>query len=97
MKKVKSAAICQTAMNAILENWPVALFHKSVLKQHKLKEITSLLGNTDSLVCLDIGSDNGVISYLLRQRGGSWKSADLDENAVHAIICHSHCKSTIRG
>ena len=72
-------------MNAIIENWPIALFNKSVLKQHKLKEITNLLGKTESLVCLDIGSDNGVISYMLRQRGGSWKSADLSENAVHSI------------
>jgi SAM-dependent methyltransferase len=72
-------------MSAIVESWPVALFNKSVLKQRKLKEITTLLGKTDFLVCLDIGSDNGVISYLLRQRGGFWKSADLDENAVCSI------------
>jgi SAM-dependent methyltransferase len=34
---------------------------------------------------LDIGADNGVISYLLRQRGGQWHSADLDERAVASI------------
>lgn len=72
-------------MNTIIENWPVALFNKSVLKQRKLKEITTLLGKTDSLICLDVGSDNGVISFLLRKRGGFWKSADLDENAVRSI------------
>jgi len=72
-------------MDTVVENWPVALFNKSVLKQRKLKEITTLLGKTDSLMCLDIGSDNGVISYLLRQRGGFWKSADLDEGAVCSI------------
>lgn len=72
-------------MNAMVEHWPIALFNKSVLKQHKLKEITNLLGKTDSLACLDLGSDNGVISYLLRERGGFWKSADLDENAVRSI------------
>jgi SAM-dependent methyltransferase len=72
-------------MNIIIENWPVALFNKSVLKQRKLKEITTLLGKTDSLICLDIGSDNGVVSYLLRQGGGFWKSADLDENTVCSI------------
>lgn len=44
-----------------------------------------MLGPTDGLRCLDIGSDNGVISYLLRQRGGTWKSADLDEHSVNAI------------
>ncbi len=65
--------------------WPVQLFNKSVLKQRKFKEVTTLLGTIDGLHCLDIGSDNGVISYLLRQRGGSWKSADLDDMSVSAI------------
>ena len=72
-------------MNAMVEHWPLALFNKSVLKQRKFEEITNMLGKTDSLACLDIGSDNGVISYFLRQRGGYWKSADLDENTVRSI------------
>lgn len=67
------------------KNWPVLLFSKSVLKQRKYQEITDLLGDTSNLCCLDIGSDNGVISYLLRNGGGSWKSADLDEQAVDSI------------
>lgn len=67
------------------QNWPVLLFSKSVLKQRKFKEITEFLGDTDRLHCLDIGSDNGVISYLLRKRGGAWKSADLNEQAIHSI------------
>jgi ubiquinone/menaquinone biosynthesis C-methylase UbiE len=67
------------------QEWGIRLFQKSVLKQRKLKEVTGLLGSTAGLHCLDIGSDNGVISYLLRQRGGSWKSADLDAGAVRAI------------
>lgn len=65
--------------------WPVLLFRKSPLKQNKFKEITTLLGETVQLHCLDIGSDNGVISYLLRNRGGAWKSADLDEKAIGSI------------
>lgn len=66
-------------------NWPVRLFNKSVLKQRKFREVTQLLGPTANLSCLDIGSDNGVISYLLRQRGGNWTSADLDDHSVTAI------------
>lgn len=69
-------------MNA---EWAVRLFNKSVLKQRKYKEITDLLGSTDNRTCLDIGSDNGVISYLLRERGGTWTSADLDAHSVDAI------------
>src|SRR5215216_4170283 len=66
-------------------DWPIRLFNKSVLKQRKYREVVALLGSTMGLACLDIGSDNGVISYLLRQRGGDWKSADLDPQAVRAI------------
>src|SRR5574341_2307285 len=66
-------------------DWALMLFRKSVLKQNKFRQITELLGDPRGMSCLDVGSDNGVISYLLRQRGGSWKSADLDEAAVGAI------------
>ena len=65
--------------------WAVALFNRSVLKQQKHRQIVSLLGETGGRTCLDIGGDNGVISYLLRQRGGEWLSADLDETSVAAI------------
>lgn len=66
-------------------NWAVQLFHKSVLKQAKFREIVAMLGVSDDLDCLDLGSDNGVISYLLRERGGRWTSADLDPAAVRSI------------
>ena len=67
------------------QSWPIRLFRKSVLKQRKYQEVVSLLGETEGLSCLDIGSDNGVISYLLRQKGGKWKSADLEEQAIASI------------
>jgi len=65
--------------------WPLRLFHKSILKQAKFQRITDHLGPTDGQRCLDIGSDNGVFSLLLRQRGGEWKSADIDERSVAVI------------
>lgn len=64
---------------------PLRLFRRSVLKQRKYREITGMLGATAGLKCLDIGGDNGVISYLLRQRGGEWTSADLEAEVVSAI------------
>jgi SAM-dependent methyltransferase len=44
-----------------------------------------MLGPTSGLRCLDLGSDNGVVSLLLRERGGSWASGDLTEEAVASI------------
>ena len=65
--------------------WALALFRKSVLKQAKLRRILDLLDDPSGKANLDIGADNGVISFLLRQRGGRWASADLDERAVASI------------
>jgi SAM-dependent methyltransferase len=65
--------------------WALALFDRSVLKQAKFRQIESLLDEPVGKTNLDIGADNGVISYLLRQRGGEWHSADLDQRAVDSI------------
>ena len=66
-------------------DWAVALFNRSVLKQEKFRRIAELLEDPAGRSNLDIGADNGVISYLLRRRGGRWASADLDERAVESI------------
>ncbi|HEY2943486.1 MAG TPA: class I SAM-dependent methyltransferase [Vicinamibacteria bacterium] len=67
------------------ETWALALFRRSVLKQRKLAAIVDMLGPTANLRCLDLGSDNGVVSLLLRRRGGRWASADLTPEAVSSI------------
>lgn len=61
------------------------LFDKSVLKKAKYAAISRYLPEAAGRECLDIGADNGVISYLLRQRGGRWSSADLDRDVVESI------------
>ena len=66
-------------------DWALSLFRKSVLKQEKYRRITSLMDDPAGRRCLDIGADNGVISLLLRRRGGHWASADLDEHTVASI------------
>ena len=70
---------------ASARDWAVALFRRSVLKQRKLAEVAGMLGPTAGLRCLDLGSDNGVVSLLLRERGGEWASGDLTEEAVSSI------------
>ena len=61
------------------------LYDKSILKKAKLAAIERYLPALDQHVCMDIGADNGVLSYLLREKGGSWVSADLDEHVVTSI------------
>lgn len=66
-------------------DWALALYGKSVLKQAKFRRIESMIDDPAGRVNLDVGADNGVISYLLRRRGGHWSSADLDPRAVASI------------
>lgn len=65
--------------------WAIALFNRSLLKQAKFRQILAHLDDPSDKINLDIGADNGVISYLLRQGGGRWYSADLDAGAVASI------------
>ena len=67
------------------QDWALSLFRKSVLKQEKYRRITEMMDDPTGRRCLDIGADNGVISLLLRRRGGRWASADLDEHTVTSI------------
>lgn len=62
--------------------WHQKLFSRSLAKQAKLRNIVSLLGPVRGQNCLDLGGDNGVISYQLRRLGGTWTSADISEKAV---------------
>ncbi|MGI6681403.1 MAG: class I SAM-dependent methyltransferase [Bdellovibrionota bacterium] len=67
------------------KDWAIKIFNKSPLKQRKYNVIKSLLGDYSNKTCLDIGSDNGVISYCLRREGGTWYSADLIQETVNLI------------
>jgi SAM-dependent methyltransferase len=77
--------VAEQAPASPARQWAVALFRRSLLKQRKLAEIATMLGPTSGLRCLDLGSDNGVVSLLLRERGGRWASGDLTEEAVASI------------
>jgi SAM-dependent methyltransferase len=72
-------------VNAPENAWALRLFEKSILKQAKFRALVRYAGDTADRDCLDLGSDNGVISYLLRARGGRWTSADLSPKAVASI------------
>ena len=67
------------------EPWALRLYEKSPLKRDKVGALVSVLGDVKGKRCLDLGSDNGVVSLLLRRQGGSWASGDLTEETVEAI------------
>ncbi|MEP7087607.1 MAG: class I SAM-dependent methyltransferase [Gemmatimonadota bacterium] len=66
-------------------NAQLARFRVSVLKQAKWRELARAAGDVRGKRALDLGTDNGVISWLFRQEGGEWRSADLAPHAVRAI------------
>ncbi|MCB0321223.1 MAG: class I SAM-dependent methyltransferase [Bdellovibrionales bacterium] len=75
-----------TATSDSSKLWAIQLYKRSPLKQQKFAAIRKMLPKScEGLSCLDVGSDNGVISYLLRQLGGEWSSTDLIPSTVDAI------------
>jgi SAM-dependent methyltransferase len=65
--------------------WAKKLFAHSVLKQLKWRALEKAAGDPGHKRCLDLGSDNGVVSLLFREKGGQWRSADMDPGAVESI------------
>ncbi|HSC27572.1 MAG TPA: class I SAM-dependent methyltransferase [Vicinamibacterales bacterium] len=82
-------------MTATQADWALSLYRRSVLKQAKVREITSALGDVGGRRCLDLGGDNGIVSYLLREGGGAWVSADVGERntgSIRALVGRSVCR-----
>lgn len=74
-----------TADNSFREA-QLALFRSSALKQQKWRALTGAVGQVaPTAKALDLGSDNGIISWMFRSRGGNWTSADLGTAAAGMI------------
>jgi len=76
---VRNSRLTSSSPQKASAPWAVRLYRKSVLKQEKFRAIERFLPKLEGKTCLDIGGDNGVISYLLRKKGGTWHSADMAE------------------
>ena len=63
----------------------LARFRVSVLKQAKWRALSRAAGETNGVRALDLGTENGVIGLLFRERGGQWSSADASPASVRAI------------
>lgn len=63
----------------------LGIFRRALPMQVKLHEIMRSLGNTEKLVCLDVGAENAMMSYYLRKRGGEWHSAVAGQRELDAM------------
>lgn len=70
---------------AAAQAWARQAFACSALKQLKFRHLRAMLPPLEGRRCLDIGGDNGVISFMLRELGGEWSSAELTEDGASAI------------
>lgn len=66
----------------IKQHWQLQIAEKSLKKQEKIRAIRRFIEPLEGKICLEVGCDKGVLSYYLRQWGGSWTSVDADEENI---------------
>ncbi len=64
------------------QHWQLQIAQKSLKKQEKVRAIHDFIEPLEGKRCLEIGCDKGVLSYYLRQWGGTWTSVDADEENI---------------
>ncbi len=58
--------------------WQLQLVRRSLKKKEKLKLLDKYLEAKPDSINLDLGCAQGILSYFLRKKGGTWISVDLD-------------------
>ena len=58
--------------------WQLTIFKWSLKKKKKVKTVIDFMEETKNKTCLEIGCEKGILSYFLRQKGGTWVSTDID-------------------
>ena len=67
--------------------WQIKLFSKTLKKKMKISALKKLIDDTTGLSCLLItcGDNNGVLNYCIRETGGRWYWADLEEKCIEEM------------
>lgn len=61
------------------------IFRKSVSMQMNLYAIIRSLKSTEGRMCLEIGTNNGMMSHHLRKLGGTWHTLVTDPQALESV------------
>lgn len=70
------------------EPWQLAMFRKGLKKRLRLKVLEALLADVsshDTCLLLTCGDNNGAMNYFLRELGGHWSWADLEDTSIAEI------------
>jgi SAM-dependent methyltransferase len=65
--------------------WQLAMFHKGLKKRLRLKALKKILqpiSGEERCLLLTCGDNNGAMNYFLRELGGRWSWADLEDTSV---------------
>ena len=66
------------------EPWQLQLFRRSLKKKATVHALLEHLPATKGRLCLEVGCGTGLTSHFLRERGGTWVSADFERDHVRS-------------
>lgn len=71
----------------VMTPWQLQLYQKSLKKQQKIKLLLELLGPLEGQRCLLVtnGDNNGAMNLVLREAGGDWTWAEMEESGIPAM------------
>jgi SAM-dependent methyltransferase len=68
----------------LTEPWQLQLFRRSLKKKATMQALLAHVPSSQGRLCLELGCGTGLTSYFLRQRGGTWVSADFERDHVRS-------------
>ncbi len=66
------------------EHWQLQLYRRSLKKKKTVAALLEHLPPVEGRLCLELGCGTGLTSHFLRQRGGTWVSADFERDHVRS-------------
>jgi 2-polyprenyl-3-methyl-5-hydroxy-6-metoxy-1,4-benzoquinol methylase len=75
----------QTMTTTTQKPWQLLMFQKGLKKQLRLNEFKQLLGKIspdEECLLVTCGDNNGAMNYCLRELGGKWSWADLEDKSI---------------
>lgn len=68
--------------------WQLRMFQKTLKKKLRVKELLKILGSIgkgSNCLLITCGDNNGAMNYYLRETGGQWSFADLENKSINEM------------